>query len=265
MGSCTDLIATIVKPLSGLRPEIESEISIFADAELLLSLIEGKSLFLDDSVRYIYKKQLEEADLLVLNKADLLSSEQLKILDAALKLEFPGKIIMHQNSLNDQDISKWLEVLESVSQKQRSSLNLDYNVYGDGESRLAWLDKSITIHSTQGDGVFVTRKIIGSIFDQIQANQLTIGHLKFFLETDRWKEKISFTTTSTSKDIIVGYEETNSIKVLINARVQVEPQVLEKLIDGILSRAEAAYNCTIVKDAWSVFKPGFPRPTYRME
>ena len=41
---------------------MEIVISIFADAELLLSLMEGKSSFLDDSVRYIYKKQLEEAD-----------------------------------------------------------------------------------------------------------------------------------------------------------------------------------------------------------
>lgn len=265
VGSCTDLIATIVKPLNGLRPEIESVISIFADAELLLSMIEGKSLFLEDSVRYIYKKQLEEADLLILNKADLLSSEQFKILDAALKLEFPGKIIMHQNSLNDQDISKWLEVLESVSQKQRSSLNLDYKLYGDGESRLAWLDKSITIHATEGDAVFVTRKIIGSIFDQIQSHQLTIGHLKFFLETDEWKEKISFTTTCTSKDVKVRHEEVNSIKLLINARVQVEPQALERLIDDVLCRAEGAYNCTIAKGRWSVFKPGYPNPTHREE
>src|SRR6185295_14739121 len=35
VGSCTDLIATIAKPLSMRKPEIEISISIFSDAELL--------------------------------------------------------------------------------------------------------------------------------------------------------------------------------------------------------------------------------------
>ena len=50
------------------------------------------------------------------------------------------------------------------------------------------------------------RKIIGSMFDQIQASQFTIGHLKFFLEAADWKEKISFTTTSTSKHVKVRHQ-----------------------------------------------------------
>lgn len=266
VGSCTDLIATIVKPLNKIRPEIETVISVFADAELLISLIEGRSSFLEESVRYIYKKQLEEADLLIINKTDLLSQKQLATVDQAVRSDYPGKTILFQNSFMEQDVSHWIQATEKFNNVlKRNSLELDYDVYGDGESRLAWLDKRITIHTSRGDGVFVTRKIIGSVFDQIQASHFTIGHLKFFLEADSWNEKISFTNTSTSGDIKVNRQETNNIKMLINARVQTEPDALEKLIDDVLSNAERTYQCTIVNEEWSVFKPGYPRPTYRME
>lgn len=266
VGSCTDLIATIVKPLNKLRPGIETVISVFADADLLISLIEGRSSFLEDSVRYIYKKQLEEADLLIINKTDLLSPMQLAAIDEVMKSEYPGKTILQQNSLIELDVSRWLVAIEQFTEfTNRSSLNLDYDVYGDGESRLAWLDKSITIHTSHGNAVFVMRKIIGAVFDQIQVHHITIGHLKFFVEADNWNEKISFTTTSTSGDIKVRDQEANCIKMLINARVQAEPEALERLIDGVLAFAENAYNCTIVAEKWSVFKPGYPKPTYRME
>jgi G3E family GTPase len=235
VGSCTDLIATIAKPLKGLRPDVDASISVFTDADLLLSLLEGRSSFLEDSVRYIYKKQLEEADILILNKIDLLTAEQSKALEAALKPDFGSKLILHQNSLNDEDISRWMEAVEFAGQGSRSSLDIDYEIYGDGEARLAWLDKSITIHSDRGDSVFITRRIIGLVFDQIQANQFTIGHLKFFLETADWQEKISFTTTSTSRDVRIGKKESSSTKVLINARVQCEPRALQELVDRVLT------------------------------
>ncbi len=264
VGSCTDLIATIAKPLHITRPEIEIVISVFADVELLASLLEGRSSFIAESVRYIYKKQLEEADLLILNKKDLLSSKQLDEVMEKIKAEFPGKIILIQNSFVTQDIYTWLKTLEQFNRHaERPSLEIDYDVYGDGESKLAWLDKSISIHTSNKEALFVANKIMGAIFNIIQSRHLSIGHLKFFIETDKYKEKVSFTTTSTSADIKLSDLEENSVRVLINARVETEPGALEKLIDEVLQNAERVYNCTIVNGNWVAFKPGYPRPTHR--
>ncbi|MDH4091287.1 MAG: CobW-like GTP-binding protein [Cyclobacteriaceae bacterium] len=265
VGSCTDLIATLVKPLNNTRPDIKIVVSVFADAELLSSLIEGNSSFLEDSVRYLYRKQLEEADFLVLNKTDLLKPKQLGTVDKVLKSAYPNKIILHQNSLRDQDISRWLESMEQFTQyPKRNSLTLDYDVYGEAEGKLAWLDKRITITTANDNCVFVIRKIIGSIFNQIQTHHFTIGHLKFFLAADDWNEKVSFTTTSTSEDVSIRDHRTNSIRVLINARVQTNPMSLEKLVDDVLTKAEGAYQCTIVTENRSSYKPDYPRPTHRM-
>lgn len=91
VGSCTDIVATIAKPLAEMHPEFSVSISVFVDVSLLHSLITGTSSFIDDSVRYIFKKQMEEADVLILNKIDLLNAAQLDEVLQAIEQEYPSK------------------------------------------------------------------------------------------------------------------------------------------------------------------------------
>lgn len=265
VGSCTDLIATIVKPLSKYKPEVTITVSVFVDAGLLASVIEGRSSFLEESVQYIFRKQMEEADILILNKIDLLTPDQRTTTDRVIRSDYPGKLVMHQNSMNETDVSNWLKAQnEFTPGSKRTSLTVDYDVYGEGEAKLAWLDKSIIIDAHLGNGVFAARHIMRSIFNRLQRDHHTIGHLKFFLETDQWTGKVSFTTSSTSADIKIRKEEARTIKMLINARVQAEPAAVERIINSVLMEARDTYHCAIVAEKQASFKPGYPMPTHRL-
>jgi Ni2+-binding GTPase involved in maturation of urease and hydrogenase len=265
VGSCTDIIATVARPLLHYKSDINIVVSVFADVDMLVSLIEGRASFLEESVRYIYKKQLEEADLVILNKVDLITKQQLAVADDVLRNEYPGKTIVYQNSFRRDDIVAWLDLLDQLTGHQdRDSLTIDYDVYGEGEAKLAWLDKSIIIQSPLGNGGFVARQIIRSIFNQLKQQQLTIGHLKFFVETDAWSDKISFTTASTSADVKIPQENIQHLKVLINARIQTDPSTLKVLIDKVLADVQSSEACAIVTERHAAFKPGFPRPTHRI-
>lgn len=265
VGSCTDLIATIAKPLQHYKPHIEIMISTFVDGRLLSDIIAGRSAFQEESVRYIYKKQLEEADLLIVNKIDLLDGNELKHIDEVIQAAYPGKIITHQSSFNKDDISKWLSLINDFTlNHNRQSIEIDYDIYSKGESKLAWLDRHIAIKSSCGDAIFVTGKIIGAIADRIQSQRLAIGHVKFFLESDQYKEKISFTSTSTSNDFRLRKQSCNLVNLLINARVETDPQTLKNLVDEVLLGIEKIYRCEIISGKWSVFKPGYPRPAHRI-
>jgi Ni2+-binding GTPase involved in maturation of urease and hydrogenase len=262
VGSCTDLVATIVKPLYRRKPDLKVVVSVFADANFINCLIEGKTLFEDESIRYIYKKQLEEADVLVINKTDLVTLEQLAMIDQVINQDYPDKVIVHQNALND--VFSWMESIESFSVLvPRHSLDIDYSVYGDGESKLAWLDKSITIQSPHGNGAYIARDIIRSIFDAMYKRNYVIGHLKFFLEGENWNEKISFTAMSTGGEVRIRQNDVIQLKMLINARVQIEPNQLKGLVDAVIDRIIDTNTCTITTEKESVFKPGYPRPVYR--
>ena len=117
VGSCTDLVATVLKPLQLLKIELFDELSfsVFVDSRLLLSHLLENNLPFGKDISYIFAKQIEEADLLVINKIDLLPDEDLKILMELVKVQYKRKILIFQNSLNPQNIENWLTTLENLA------------------------------------------------------------------------------------------------------------------------------------------------------
>jgi Ni2+-binding GTPase involved in maturation of urease and hydrogenase len=265
VGSCTDLVATIAAPLGKFRPGVEVVITVFVDAALLLSVIEGRASFIDETVRYIFRKQIEEADLLVINKSDTITSGQFTVIQVALATENNGKMITFQNSTKPTDIMNWLELLSKVIPANRKSLVIDYDLYGAGETKLTWADKSFTILSPTENAVFITRYIIGKIIDHLQEQRLFIGHLKCFLESAVASEKISITTTSTSAHFKSSIPETRQLNVLLNARVQTIPETLAAVVEIAMAGAKEKFGCEIKVSKEAVFTPGKPVPTYRFE
>ena len=183
VGSCTDLVATIAKPLAKFHPQLDVSISVFADACLLLSLVNGASCFLDETVQYIYKKQLEEADIIVVNKIDLLDNDELQQVKEILQSDYSGKKILFQNSLNKESIQKWINDLNNYKTPgHRKSLDLDYDIYGEGEAKLGWMDADLSIITADHNAYEATLTLINKIFSKIIELQLPIGHLKFLID-----------------------------------------------------------------------------------
>ncbi len=201
VGSCTDLVATIAKPLAEMHPKLSVNISVFVDTYLLHSIITGTSSFIDDSVRYIFKKQMEEADILILNKIDLLNIQQLEKVRQFIQHEFPGKKILLQNSLKQKDIQQWMDYLESMKPLKRKSLDLDYEIYGAGEAMLAWFDASLQIKANKSAASKAALFLAEIIHQKIKNQPYTIGHLKYFIDDGTEQFKISYTSTSNEKNL----------------------------------------------------------------
>jgi hypothetical protein len=146
----------------------------------------------------------------------------------------------------------------------RNSLDIDYDVYAVGESKLAWLDKNIIVNTPLMNAIFVAENIIGSIADRLQSQHIPVGHLKFFLESGEYKTKISLTRTTTSVDLSLKKFESKAVRMLINARVETEPAMLKNIVDDVLIAAEQTFGCKIISEKWSAFQPGYPRPVHRI-
>src|SRR5262245_27027170 len=92
VGSCTDLVATVTYPL---RRMYGGQFSIAPLCVLVDPVRALRVLELEDGpkfsgkVAYIYRKQLEEADLIVINKCDALDAPRLGTLRRALAAHFP--------------------------------------------------------------------------------------------------------------------------------------------------------------------------------
>ncbi len=266
VGSCTDLVATVLKPLQLLKEELFDSLtfSVFVDSRLLLDHLLGKKLPFSDAISYIFEKQIEEADLLIINKIDLLQDEDLSILRQLAEDQYDRKILIFQNTLNPLHIQNWLNILEAMPKRRRDSLDIDYQIYGKGEAELAWLDEEINIHSENSSAVEHAIYFIEGIAEEIRQKEISIGHLKFLLKGEGISHKISFTTIHGNNWKNDLPELTLSdIQIMVNARIETTPEIARTIVKNSLKLISGP--AVFVSESHEqAFQPGFPNPTHRI-
>lgn len=260
VGSCTDIIATVMKPLLKFHAAVNVTVSTFADARLLQMLYVYKKQLFNNEVQYIYQKQLEEAPVIVVSKIDLVTADELDKVKRFLQSKYPYKKIICINGTEAKGIHTWLTATDNLSNISLSSLNIDYNIYGSGEAMLAWLDAELKIYSASNKAIQEAMDLIETIRSNIQQENLTIGHLKFFIND---AIKISYTATE-EKQSNIKIKSASTAALLINARIQTSPEILTGLINNAIQQIETSCNCNIMQENFSSFKPGFPTPAYRL-
>jgi len=266
VGSCTDLVATVIKPLKESGNLFDQVITVIADATMLPVLLKGSMIF-DKDVTYIYHKQLEEADIILVTKTDLLPAGILAGVKDDFISRYPYKQILFINSFNNDDLARWLDMLNNHNiATRRKSLDIDYDVYVAGEAALAWFDQELEIISTEKNAREIAVSLINKIYSAITHDNLEIGHLKFFLEDAESPLKVSFTSMSRTNyfDHLPRIQK-HTQKLLINARVQTSPPRLETIIFSTISSIKDLYRCNINSGSLRTFKPGFPTPVHRIE
>jgi Ni2+-binding GTPase involved in maturation of urease and hydrogenase len=266
VGTCTDLAATVVNPLLSFNPgRYEIVLSIFADVRLLVKFLQdGKSVFFD-TVSYIYERQLIEADIIVVNKMDLLTEKQQESAKKLITAAYRGKTILFQNSLSEAGIQPWLAACAAVDNPAlRPSLDIDYDIYGAGEAELGWLDEEIGILTEDGSAGKAAQIFCKKLYARIMADGHLIGHLKFLVDDGKKQKKISYTALPGIDHADKVNMETDRIVVLINARVQARPALLQTIVNDVIVETELEANCKITEYKLSAFQPGYPRPTHRI-
>lgn len=262
VGSCTDIVATVLKPLQKFHPSFELSFSVFADARLLRMLLKENISLFDESVNYIYKKQLEEASIIVVNKIDLLSKAEYAEVKQLMNNKFRGSKVSYQNSTDPDSIRQWLMVLDENSfNKSSQSLELDYDIYGAGEAMLAWVDEEMTIYSARKDAFQEAGSLIKNIYERIKKSGYPIGHLKFFLNE---RYKFSFTSISEQSAFDVADQAADTSTLLMNARVQMPPEELKDIVANAIGETMLSSGCKINVNSLAAFQPGYPRPTHRI-
>lgn len=268
VGSCTDLIATVLKPLIAYRSQDIGRItfSTLVDAELLTLYLEGNSLPFSDKTAYIWEKQIEESEILILNKIDLLPKKKLMILHETASKAFATKTLLFQNSLDPFSVNHWLELLDSTVRDEHHSLEIDYEKYGRGEANLAWLDEEIEIESDRNTALMTAHKLMDHLTNTIAMNGLPIGHLKYFLHYNNQSVKISYTTILNRNLFRISPPDyANKVQMMINARVQTSPEWLRAMVEETVQHISSEPGIAICEKNISSFSPAFPRPTHRFE
>ena len=147
VGSCTDLSATIVQPLKeNMKNELLiSPLSVMADPAHLTDILNGGTAGLHPSAAYIFRKQLEESDIILISKADLIETDEMALLKEKVKLNYPDADVMTVSAITGEGIEEWLkEVMNRTDAGQRLA-EVDYDIYAEGEAVLGWLNCNVEL------------------------------------------------------------------------------------------------------------------------
>ena len=267
VGSCTDLIATVINPIK-MRHARRFDVApytVVVDPERYAELNNSRE---GDELRYLFGKQLEEAQIIALNKTDLLSGEDLGKLTGKLQtlspradvIAYSAQVGIHLDNLVD----RWLGETSSEAR----ALELSYDIYARAEAGLAWLNAEVNIEASSESfrPTAWVQDLLGGLAKLLDETGSRIGHLKVSFETDTGFTKASVIGNGSEVHFSRVQPVPASVgKVLINARAELEPEQLATLLKDALNQADIATKVTSQLFRLDVFSPSRPEPAHRLE
>jgi Ni2+-binding GTPase involved in maturation of urease and hydrogenase len=269
VGSCTDLRAAVSYPLRriyGDDYEI-APLSVLVDpirASRILGLDPGKAF--SEKVLYVYDKQLEEADVIVINKIDLLDSAQLEQLHAALAAKYPKSQIVAVSARTGDGTEAWHGRLLAGEMDIREAPEVDYEVYAEGEALLGWLNAAARLQASDPfDGNALLREIADDIQARLAKGGGEIAHLKMTLSPDEGNDigVLNLVRGDGKPESIHRLQDDiDAGELLVNLRAEAEPELLWDAVETALKALGPAIHIKI--DHSECFRPAKPQPTYRL-
>lgn len=273
VGSCTDLVATVTYPLRRMYGSdfTIAPLSVLVDpirVRRVLGLDEGSGF--SSKVTYIYKKQLEEADVIVINKRELLSAEELDELIDALEKEFPEAWVTSASARHEAGLDPWFDSILKETQGTRSAMDVDYEVYADGEALLGWLNATVTLKAAdEFDANTYLKTLAADIQVRLQSLGAEVAHLKMtYSPDDGIAGEIASVNLVRSDNVpetgMALDEPGTGGQLIINLRAETDPENLLATVRAALDTARQNHpSVSATLDHEEHFRPGKPVPTHR--
>ncbi len=273
VGSCTDLVATVTYPLRRMYGEHFriAPLSVLVDpvrALRIFGLSPGGSF--SQKVLYIYRKQLEEADFIVISKSELVDSAQMEALKVVVAREFPQAEVLCVSVRTGVGLEAWFSKIEAAEQVERPSMEVDYEVYADGEALLGWLNATVACTpGTAFDANAFLRSYAMAIQAALQAEGVEIAHLKMTFSPDEGLGDIAVVNLVRNDfvpELSLRLEQpSGSGQVIVNLRAEGDPDLLAAVVRATLPGVVAGFlRLSAALEHLEHFRPGKPVPTHRV-
>ncbi|HVY71697.1 MAG TPA: GTP-binding protein [Verrucomicrobiae bacterium] len=274
VGSCTDLVATVTYPL---RRMYGSDFTI-APLSVLVDPVRALRVFglepggkFSEKVLYIYRKQLEEADIIVINKTDSLDDIRREALRNALASQFPRAGVLEVSARTGAGLDAWFDRVAADHQAGGEAMTVDYEIYAEGEALLGWLNCTIALAAGSSfDGSGFLRQLAVELQQQLNQRAAEVAHLKMTLNPDEGLGDLAVVNL-VRNDFVPELsqelaEPLTHGQVILNLRAEAAPEALREFVEAALARAAVTFPAVKTNlEHLEHFRPGKPRPTHRFE
>lgn len=277
VGSCTDLMATVSYPLRRIYGErfAIAPLSVVVDplrAARVLGLdlpgLRSARAF-SSKVVYVYLKQLEEAQVIAVNKIDLLADEHRAALAAALAERFPEARLFEVSARRGDGLEAWFAHVTEAEPAAGRPLDIDYRAYGEGEALLGWLNGTLRVASPgEFDGNEWLRELARSLQTRLGACGARLAHLKMTLSPDGGFRELGLVNLVDQDFVPETGEELpsplTSGELVVNLRAEAPPEQLLQALEAEVASRAAPSGVAVRLEHLESFRPGQPNPTHRM-
>jgi G3E family GTPase len=272
VGSCTDLRATVSYPLRRMYGDgfAIAPLSVLVDparALRVLGVEPGRSF--SPKVLYVYRKQLEEAELIVINKCDAVERRRIAALRAALETEFPRATVFEVSAREGTGLDTWFERIGSSELSVGDDLDLDYEAYAEGEALLGWLNATITLAGAPFDGNGWLAAFADALKTRLAEALVQIAHLKMTLVPgeDEGNDIAVLNVVRTDGSAELSHRLQDPLSagdLIVNLRAEADPELLRAATLWALAERARLTGVAVSVEHLEHFRPGRPVPTHRI-
>ena len=252
VGSCTDISATVLGPLREHFDRYRvAPFTVLVDPARAAALLAKDA---DPDLAFLFQKQLQEADLAAIGKADLYPDAQ----------EIPGVPALRLSAATGQGVEQWLdEILGGTLEAGRTTLEIDYARYAEAEAALAWLNLSFVFEPA---APIAPAQVVGPFLDGLDealtAAGISIVHLKIFLSSPEGWLKAALCANG-EQPIVEGRLDASPAgrhEVLVNLRAKGNPARVREIVAAQLAQLDGNKRNTRL----DCFSPAPPKPERRV-
>jgi G3E family GTPase len=269
IGSCLDLAATVIRPLAR---QFADRMHVSPYVVLLkprhgLRILEGRAnAGVSPAAVYLFRKQLEEADVLAVNRIDELSGEEVDRLESLVVEQYPGRRLLRVSARTGQGFDELNRALDPNEPPAARWLEVDYDQYAAGEAALGWLNGSLLV---SGAAAFPLQDFV---LDAVRRTHLSlsvaggqIAHVKAIASHAGCVAAANLVGNDFQAELsIASPARVRQAELTINARVGLEPRALEECVRTALAQACAAHALESRIVLLQCFRPGGPLPAHRV-
>ena len=267
VGSCTDLTATVLTPLSLYHARLARLVAyiVLADGPRLIGEYRRMNLTAPVTPREVLiAHQIRDARRLVVTKTDLLTPEEVADAVGFLRTLAPDAEIVTCSAVTGDGIERIIEWVVSDDEIELvDAPDLDYDVDAAAEAEMGWYNGRATIGSPAGfriddaatDLIMGLKARLGS--DLIHGKVLFVGEYGS-LKAGIVDGRIGIDSALSSTDPIT------EAGLTVNVRAAATPQTIDALVGRLIEELCGRYSASLGDYMHRAIVPGRPVPEHRI-
>ena len=218
---------------------------------LRMIMPEAARLGLPVEMRFLLDAQMAEADLIVLNKKDLITDVEIEERVAFISNAYPDTPVLVMSALTGDGVDEVVDyLLTHEAAAEHRDIGYGSEEFVAAENLLSWYNRRIFFEE-KGDKNVDFNAVICDVFEEtrkgLKAENSNVPHLKAFAsgeEDDFFKASLLGVDNSVeyTRKLAGNY---SAISVVINARAAADSQVVAGIVDDALDVVTDRYNLRV--------------------